>query len=146
MFHWCYQETETVALSIPIVGITARKIYQWCHKLFKGRKHNHDQCISTHLISKNKEPPSNFIKLTISQVDDKFGQLATILLSNDRNLLEVNYFPSINEFSWFVDQDKYLVAYWNGKMFNFFEDDQEWFEDDVELEEDLSIDVVMDND
>jgi len=144
MFHWCYQETETVALSIPIVGITARKIYQWCHKLSKGGKHNHNQCISTHL-QPIFMPPPNYIKLTIPEVDNRFGQLATILLSNDRNLLETNHFPSINEFSWFVDQNNFLVAFWNGRMFNFFVDDQEWFEA-AELEDDGSIDVEIDND
>jgi hypothetical protein len=141
--HWCQDESIAAMSAIPVIGVLFHKLHNWYHKKTNHPCHK-EGCQEKHLEHLNtREISTHLIKLSIPQIDEKFGQLATILLTNDRKLLETDYFPSVSEFSWFLDQDKYLIAYWNDKVFHWIE--REWFAD-IELEEDLSIDVEINND
>jgi hypothetical protein len=130
--HWCYQESEALAISIPVVGIWLRKIYVWQHNLFKGKSHNHHDCQAEHVehesaiaVVVNAPDPPSLTRLTMEEVDERFGQLATILLMFDRKfLLGTEGFPEAESFTWFVSPDNHLFARWDNRFFAW--DNNSW--------------------
>jgi hypothetical protein len=129
-----FDETYATLAAFPVIGFYYKKLHAWYHKKMQHPCH-HPGCPEKHLEHTGSEQKiiekdySKFElaegqkKLYISDVDRQFGQLATILLVNDRSLLEVKDFPLDAEFTWFVDKDS-LFAHWRGKIFAYV--DREW--------------------
>jgi hypothetical protein len=146
--HWCYQESEALAMSLPVIGVAARKVYVWRHKVIHGKSHDHQHCTAAHqavpcpLPSELAQYPhgkvneglcpqhfthSDCPSLTVQEVDHLYGEIATIKLQFDRQLLCTESYPKLVEFHWYRQDDGVLLAQWQGKSFLYIND--EWLEE-----------------
>jgi hypothetical protein len=111
---------------LPIVGYYYKKMHAWYHEKTHHKCHHHDSAAdhveheSAMAVVVNIPDPPGLTRLTMEEVDERFGQLATILLMFDRKfLLGTEFFPEAETFTWFVGQDNKLSARWNGIFFDW---------------------------
>lgn len=127
MFHWCSDETLAAMSVVPVVGALFRKAHKWYHQKTHHKCHQ-PGCEAEHLHHDHEEhlmpnPPARDV-ISMEEVDQRFGQLATIFLMFDRKLLGTNFFPATNEFVWFLSSDDTLSARWKNEFFLW--DGKDW--------------------
>jgi hypothetical protein len=126
--HWCSDESLAAASAIPVIGALFRKAHKWyhkkthhkCHQAGCDAKHLHHIEVEESLVP---NPPARDV-ISMEEVDQHFGQLATIFLMFNRKLLGTNFFPAANEFVWFLSPDDTLTARWKNNFFVW--DGKDW--------------------
>jgi hypothetical protein len=116
--HFCSDEALAISTSIPIIGVFFRKLHKWYHSKTHHKCHEKD-CQAEHVEHDliDLPIPTDCVRLTVEEVDVRFGSIATILLMFDRKMLETKTFSPHSEFVWFLSSNDVLTARWNNKLF-----------------------------
>jgi len=105
--------------AIPAVGIFFKKLHNWYHEKINHKCHQAG-CDEHHLNHHQEELLPNPVDreaISVAEVDNRFGQLATIMLMFDRKLLKTRKFIPHSQFVWFVSPDNVLSARWKNSFF-----------------------------
>jgi hypothetical protein len=147
--HFCQDEALAIGSTVPVIGIFFKKIHKWYHKASHHKCHQ-PGCEAEHLEHGHVEEvlmlnPTDRSVISVEEVDNLFGQLATIFLMHDRKLLETQEFPPHSEFVFFIRQELNgimldLSARWKNKFFLW--DGEKW---ERELAEKLEEEVLIED-
>jgi hypothetical protein len=150
--HFCQDELYATLATFPVIGYYYKKVHSWYHNKTQHKCHQQG-CSSTHSehpklavdtlkVCCNKEfitpLPEGSQIITMREVDDRYGQLPTILLMFDRPLLKIKDFASEKDFTWLVSRHDTLLARFQNRLFVW--DGERWIAELVyELTEEKAV-------